>query len=203
MSTGVTFMSTTKGKIAFCVGGLLFSLVVLLLSMDFSISSLIPNESVLDNLRREQKKAVAAWAVQEAREKEFNAMEKHYRTLIESAWLESRDGSPDVELPKRLNAAASKLELELQNVTAVRRTRLNDQLFLLEMDVNTYATMDLLTAFWNELRSMTPPFSWKRIDIRPEIVQNSDQVYFSGTLRVIGRTEESVTTPTPRKETAK
>ncbi len=202
MSTGAKFMSTTKGKVTFCVGGLLFSLMMLAFSMDFSISSLIPNESVLDNLRREQKKATAAWETQEAREREFNATEKRYHALIDTAWLESRDGSPDVELPKRINAAAMKLPLELQNVTAVRRTRLNDQLFLLEMDVNTYATMDLLTAFWNELRNMNPPFSWKRIDIRPEVVQNSDQIYFSGTLRVIGRTEETVTAPNPRKETA-
>ncbi len=182
--------ASVRGKVVFCVVGLIFSLIMLTFTLDFSFSSLIPSEAALTQLRRDLKKAEAAWETQEAAGREYDDARKRYQSVVDAAWLESRDGSPDVELPKRINAAAMELQLELQNVSAVRRSRLNDQLSLLQLDINTYATVPTLTMFLTKLRGLTPPVSWEQISIRPEMVQNSDQVFFSGTLRAIGRSED-------------
>lgn len=171
----------------FCGFALAFSATVLLLTFDVNFAGLIPSQDRLDDLRREEKKALAAWKTVESRQHEQTAVEEQYRNLLESAWLESRDGSPDVEIPKQINSIAKKYELELSGVSAVRRTRINNELSALETDVNTAAPLAALTGFWQEIRRQKPERVWKRMDLRPETVQNSDRVFFSGTLRVLFR----------------
>ncbi len=171
----------------FCGFALLFSATVLLFTFDVNFAGLIPSQERLDSLRREEKKAIAAWKAVEVRQQEQAAIEERYRKLLESAWVESRDGSPDVEIPKQINSVAKKYELELSGVSAVRRTRINNELSALETDVNTAAPLAALTGFWQEIRRQSPERVWKRMDLRPETVQNSDRVFFSGTLRILLR----------------
>ena len=173
--------------VLFCGFALIFSATVLLFTFDVNFAGLIPSQERLDNLRREEKKAIAAWKTVEARQQEQTAIEAQYRNLLESAWLESKNGSPDVEIPKQINSIARKYELELSGVSAVRRTRINNELTALETDVNTAAPLSALTGFWQEVRQQSPERVWKRMDLRPETVQNSDRVFFSGTLRILLR----------------
>lgn len=171
----------------FCVFALLFSATVLFFTLDVDFAGLIPSQDKLDNLRREEKKAIAAWKQIEVKQRQQEDIEMRYQALLESAWRESANGSPDVEIPKLLNSIAKKHELELNGVSAVRRNRINNDLTGLEIDVNTAAPLAALTAFWEEIRAQKPPFAWKRMDLRPETVQNSDRVFFSGTLRMLLR----------------
>lgn len=171
--------------VLFCGFALLFSATVLFLSLDVDLSGLIPNREQIDALRREEKKAIAAWKQIEARKQKFDDVEKRYRSLLETAWREDVNGSPDVEIPKLLNGIAKKHELELSGVSAVRRSRINGELTGLEIDVNTVAPLAPLTAFWQDVRTQKPPFAWKRMDLRPETVLNSDRVFFSGSLRIL------------------
>lgn len=171
----------------FCGFSLAFSATVLLLTFDVSLAGLIPSNAKLDELRREEKKALAAWKTAEARQHEQTAVEERYQKLLEAAWVEALDGSPDVEIPKQINSIAKKYELELSGVSAVRRSRINNELSTLEMDVNTAAPLASLTGFWLEVRRQKPMRAWKRMDLRPETVQNSDRVFFSGTLRLLLR----------------
>ena len=171
----------------FCVFALLFSATVLIFTLDVDLAGLIPNQEQLDNLRREEKKAIAAWKQIEIKQQQLEDVEKRYQALMDSAWREDTNGSPDVEIPKLLNGIAKKHELELNGVSAVRRNRINNDLTSLEIDVNTAAPLAALTAFWQEIREQKPPFAWKRMDLRPETVQNSDRVFFSGTLRMLLR----------------
>ena len=173
--------------VIFCVFALLFSATVLTLTLDVDLSALIPSQEKLDNLRREEKQAIAAWKLVEAKQQAFDKVEKEYQSLLDSAWREDVNGSPDVEITKLLNGIAKKHNLELTGVSAVRRSRINNDLTGLETDVNTAATLAQLTAFWQEIRAQKPPFAWKRMDLRPETVQNSDRVIFSGTLRMLLR----------------
>ena len=171
----------------FCVFALLFSATVLFFTLDVDFAGLIPSQDKLDNLRREEKKAIAAWKQIEVKQRQQEDIEMRYQALLESAWRESANGSPDVEIPKLLNSIAKKHELELNGVSAVRRNRINNDLTGLEIDVNTAAPLAALTAFWEEIWAQKPPFAWKRMDLRPETVQNSDRVFFSGTLRMLLR----------------
>lgn len=173
--------------VLFCGFALVFSATVLLLSFDVNFAGLIPSQERLDDLRREEKKALAAWKAVEARQQEQLQTEELYKKLLESAWVEAKDGSPDVEIPKQINSLAKKYELELSGVSAVRRTRINNELSALEMDVNTAAPLAALTGFWRDVRVQKPERTWKRMDFRPETVQNSDRVFFSGTLRILLR----------------
>ena len=50
MSPKKSLLSTTRSKIIFCIGGLLFSAMVLLVSADVSLAGLFP--SVQSNLKR-------------------------------------------------------------------------------------------------------------------------------------------------------
>ena len=186
MKTQSKFLATTKSKVIFCAGGLIFSILMIMINLDFSFSSLFPNDSALDDLERDLKKNRLLLKQQQEKEQAFNDLEKRYKDLIQSGWLESRDGSPDVEIPKRINLAAQAHELVIQNVSAVRRTRLNDDLYLLEVDLNMIGTTYTITNFWNDLKELKPPMRWKRIDIRPEVMQSSDRVFFNGSLRILG-----------------
>ncbi|MBO5763416.1 MAG: hypothetical protein J6R85_06045 [Lentisphaeria bacterium] len=186
MKSQSKFLATTKSKVIFCVGGLVFSLLMILINFDLSLASLFPNENALDDLERDLKKNKLLLNQQLEKEKAFNDLEKRYKELIQSGWVESRDGSPDVEIPKRINLAAQTHELLIQNVSAVRRTRLNDDLYLLEVDLNMIGTTFTITNFWNDLNELKPPMRWKRIDMRPEVMQSSDRVFFNGSLRILG-----------------
>ncbi len=199
MSPKKKFLSTTAGKIAFSAGGLVFSALFLLLTTDIRLAGLFPSETTLDNARRECKQAEADLALAEQRLANFTDVEARFRKLRESSWVESRDGAPDVELRKRIEGAARKAGLDLTSIGAVRRSRINNDLSFLELEVNAASTLELLSAFWLELSGVTPRLSWKRVDLRPELAQNSDRIFFSGTLRLIGReTAGTETAAAPR-----
>lgn len=187
MSPKKSLLSTTRSKIIFCIGGLLFSAMVLLVSADVSLAGLFPSENTLENARREQKKAAAAFEEAEAKQKEFAAVSAKFKELTGECWVESRDGLPDIELRRKIETAARTAELEQVNIGAARRSRLNNDLYFLEVEVNTAAPLDLLTVFWRELGKVKPPLGWKRVDLRPEQSQNSERIFFSGTLRLLGR----------------
>ena len=97
------------------------------------------------------------------------------------------------ELRKKIEGAARKAGLDLTSIGAIRRSRINNDLSFLELDVNATSTLELLTAFWVELADVTPQLSWKRVDLRPELSQNSDRIFFNGTLRLIGRESDDGT----------
>lgn len=171
----------------FCGFALVFSATVLFFTFDVNFAGLIPSQAKLDELRREEKKAIAAWKAVESKQQDQTAVDDRYRKLLESAWVEAKHGSPDVEIPKQINSIAKKYEIELSGVSAVRRNRINNELSALEIDVNTAAPLSALTGFWLDVRRQTPIRAWKRMDLRPETVQNSDRVFFSGTLRILFR----------------
>ena len=56
MKSQSKFLATTKSKVIFCVGGLVFSLLMILINFDLSLASLFPNENALDDLERDLKK---------------------------------------------------------------------------------------------------------------------------------------------------
>ena len=193
MSPKKNFFSTTAGKVTFCIGGLLFSLCFLLLTTDIQLAGLFPSRATLEKAREECEEAEKERAEAETKWKEFTRVEEEFRKLRDSGWIESRDGTPDVELRKKIEGAARKAGLDLTSIGAIRRSRINNDLSFLELDVNATSTLQLLTAFWVELADVTPQPRWKRVDLRPELSQNSDRIFFNGTLRLIGRESDDGT----------
>ena len=63
----------------FCVFALLFSATVLFLTLDVDLAGLVPSQEKLDNLRREEKKAIAAWKQIEAKQHQLEDIEKRYQ----------------------------------------------------------------------------------------------------------------------------
>ncbi len=192
MSVKNKWLATTRAKGIFCVAGLLFSAVVLLISFDINPAGLFPRDTVLENARREQKKQLAILAEQEQKEQAYREAVARYQAMTAECWVEARDGVADVELRSRIDAVAQAAGLELNSIGTVRRSRINNELSFLEIDINTASTLEPLAAFWVRLEAMTPPVAWKKVEIRPELGQNSDRIFFSGTLRLLA-TENSAT----------
>ena len=182
------FLQTTRSKVIFCVAGLTLSAFWLILNLDISFSTLIPSDSALESLRRQQKEEKKKWEAMQQQLARLDDTERDYRLLLESAWLELRDGSADVEIPRRIREAAQLREVTLQNVNAVKRTRVNNDLFLLEVDLRAVGTISTFTAFWGDLAALKPAMVWRRIEIRSMMsMQTEGDLYLNGTLRIIGR----------------
>ncbi len=182
------YLQTTRSKILFCVGGLIFSGFWIMMNLDISFASLVPSERTLDTLRRQQKEERNKWNTMQQKLAELDRVEASYRELLENAWLEIRDGSADIEIPRRIREAAQLREVVLQNVNAVKRTRINNDLFVLEVDLRAIGTLPTLTAFWNDLAACKPAMNWRKIDLRADMSQQGGgTIYLNGTLRLIGR----------------
>ena len=80
--------------------------------------------------------------------------------------LAHRPRSRGTDLAGALREAAQLREVTLQNVNAVKRTRVNNDLFLLEVDLRAVGTISSFTAFWGDLAALKPAMAWRRLEIR-------------------------------------
>ncbi len=169
----------------FIIGGLVFSIIFLLWQLGGNISSLIPSGSRLENLRTERRKATAELNELEKKMRNAEAEAKTYNANLGTFWNDTVNGYADVELRKKIEEAAQKAGLQLNSIGTVRRTRINNDLQFLEIDMSGVNTLEILTNFYEQIYLATPKLYWKRVDLRQENLQNSDQLFFNGTLRLI------------------
>lgn len=186
MNIKKNFLSTTRSKIIFCIAGLLFSLIMLLVSTDVNLFDLFRRDKMLDNALREQKKAASALEELEAQQKMFTNVSAKFKEITANCWVESRDGLPDIELRRKIEAAARIADLEQINIGSAKRSRLNNDFYFLDIDLNTAGSLDILITFWRELGKAIPTIGWKRVNLRPENSQAADRIFFNGTLRLLG-----------------
>ncbi len=179
------FRTSKKAQILFIAGGLVFCALFLLWQMGGSIGSIIPSKSRLEQLSDKQKKAAADMAVLEKKLKDVETAEKLYKANLAGFWKEDVNGNADVELRKKIEEAAQTAGLKLNSIGTVRRSRINNDLQFLEIDMGGVETLELLTNFFEEIYKVTPKLYWKRVDLRQESLQNSDRLFFTGTLRLI------------------
>ncbi len=179
------FRSSKKAQVLFIAGGLVFCGLFLLWQMGGSIGSIIPSKSRLEQLSDKQKKAAADMAALEKKLKDVETAEKLYKANLAGFWKEEVNGNADVELRKKIEEAAQTAGLKLNSIGTVRRSRINNDLQFLEIDMGGVETLELLTNFYEEIYKVTPKLYWKRVDLRQESLQNSDRLFFTGTLRLI------------------
>ena len=183
-----------KKLLLFCAGSLLFSAIVLAWSFDLRFGNLIPRESRLAELRREEKKALVALKQAEETFSGYEKVSARYQALLDNAWNESANGLPDVEIPKIITRIAQKYGLELNGVLSVRKSKINSDFSVLETDINSAADLGILMSFIQDFGQVKPKFAWKKMTFRPEMTQNSTRIFFNGTLWVLLREkQESVT----------
>ena len=179
------FRKSKKGQMIFIIGGLFFSIIFLLWQLGGNINSLIPSGSRLENLRTERRKATAELNELEKKMRNAEAEAKTYNANLGTFWNDTVNGYADVELRKKIEEAAQKAGLQLNSIGTVRRTRINNDLQFLEIDMSGVNTLEILTNFYEQIYLATPKLYWKRVDLRQENLQNSDQLFFNGTLRLI------------------
>ncbi len=179
------FRSSKKAQVWFCVGGLMFSVMYLYWQAGSNLGSWIPSESRLDKARSDLKKATVAADELAAKMSAVNATEKLFNEKMAGFWNQAVNGSPDVELRKKIEVASQSAGLKLGSIGTVRRSRINNDLTYLEIDMAGVETLEILTAFFEEVYKIRPMLYWKRVDLRQEHLQNSERLIFSGTLRLI------------------
>lgn len=179
------FRSSKKAQIAFCAGGLLFSFLYLYWQAGSNLGSLIPSQSRLDTIRGDLKKATVVADELMAKMNEVNTAEKLFNENMAGFWNPAVNGSPDVELRKKIEVASQSAGLKLNSIGTVRRSRINNDLTYLEIDMAGTETLEVLTLFFEEIYKIRPKLYWKRMDLRQEHLQNSERLIFSGTLRLI------------------
>jgi hypothetical protein len=179
------FRTSKKAQMIFIIAGLFFSIWFLLWQIGGSIGSLIPSGSRLEKLSAEQQKAAAEVAELEKRMKEVDTAARIYHESLGGFWNDAVNGNADVELRKKIEEAAQKAGLKLNSIGTVRRSRINNDLQFLEIDMGGVETLEILTNFYEEIYKARPQLYWKRVDLRQEHLQNSERLVFNGTLRLI------------------
>lgn len=180
------FRESRRAQAIFCVAGLAVSAVILLSTSGRSLGSFFPSRSKIEAAKKELDKAAAELAIQEARQHEVQALEKSYKEMLGSVWENERDGDPELELRKKIEEAAKKYDFKLNSIGALRRNRINNELSFYEVDVAATETIELISLFLKEVQEISPRMYWKRADLNPENLFNSDRVRLSGTIRLIG-----------------
>ena len=179
------FRKSKKGQRTFIIVGLAFSVLFLLWQFGGNVGSIIPSGTRLENLRTERRKVAAEFAEFEKKMHDAEAEAKTYNANLGTFWNDTVNGYADVELRKKIEEAAQKAGLQLNSIGTVRRTRINNDLQFLEIDMSGVNTLEILTNFYEQIYLATPKLYWKRVDLRQESLQNSDQLFFNGTLRLI------------------
>jgi len=179
------FRHSKKRQRIFIIAGLSFAVLFLLWQLGGNVGSVIPSAARLEKLRTDRQKVAADVAELEKRMAEVEAAAKTYRENLGDFWNDAVNGYADVELRKKIEEAAQKAGIKLNSIGTVRRTRINNDLQFLEIDMSGVDTLEILTNFYEEIYNVSPKLYWKRVDLRQENLQNSDRLIFNGTLRLI------------------
>ena len=178
-------LSTTRGKIIFCAGGLLLSVMILWIEFGGEIGTLLPGPARIDALNRELKKNLAAEAELNARLEVREAIRRAAEKQIADAWSTAKYGEAEVELRAKVEKAAKDQELKLGNISTVRTTKFNNDLSFLELDVNVSADLEQVVKFIAAIHAVEPKLYWRRLDFRPDNFSGTGSLMFNGTLRCL------------------
>jgi hypothetical protein len=122
---------------------------------------------------------------QTARQKSFDNMRKNY-------W-QKENGIVETDLRTLVQAAAQKAEFSLNSLGSVKTSKINNDLYFAEIDIQGSATIEVIAAFLSRVGEIRPALSWKRFDLRmnmrPRPGNNSSaanlELSLNGTLRII------------------
>ena len=193
------FLKTPKGQLCVALSGLAVSWIFLFFYFVGPIDSLNPSDRQIAAKEEELKKLRKENEALKQRDKEFRTNEKVFERMQKEFW-QPENGIVETDFRTLVQDAAKKAELSLNSLGAVKTSKINDNLFYAELDVQGNAPIEVIAAFLGRIQDIKPVLAWKRFDLRMDMrprrnAENisSNELSFSGTLRVIvcGNQEES------------
>ena len=159
------FVKTPKGKLVLALGAMLLSWVFLLLNFSSSLMIALPSQAKKAALQQEIRKIRSE--LTELNEKKVHAerLKAKWNDLAKRSWQPARDGDPELLLRQKIEAAAKKSELKLNNLGTVRLTRINQDFGFAELDISATTRLTQLAPFILEIQQQKPAISWKRLSV--------------------------------------
>ena len=185
------FWKSRKGQIVFCIGGLVFSLLFLAVQFGGSLGNLLPGNKSREVLERDLKKLQQEQIRIQGELDNIEVVRKTALSKFDGAWIQSKNGMPEVELRALIENAAKKLELRLNNISTVRRSNFNKELSLLELDVSVTTDIDTLMKFLLAIDQIRPQLYWRKFECRNSNMFGMQAIQFNGSLRC-GNDERAV-----------
>lgn len=196
------FLKTPKGKLVLALGAMLLSWVFLLVNFSGSLLVSLPSESRKAAIKQEIRKLKTELNSLNEKKVEAEKQKKKWQDLAERSWQPDRDGDPELVLRQKVEAAAKKSEIKLNNLGTVRLTRVSQDFAFAELDVSATTRIAPLTAFVYELQKEKPAIAWRRFSVftmmrrpRPQGNNNNrtvstsntteDNLIFSGNIRAL------------------
>jgi len=194
------FFKTPKGKLVLALGAMLLSWIFLLLNFSGSLLVSLPSESRKAAIKQEIRKLKTELNSLNEKKVQAEKLKKKWQELAERSWQPERDGDPELVLRQKVEAAAKKSEIKLNNLGTVRLTRVSQDFSFAELDVSATTRIAPLTAFVYELQKEKPTVAWRRLSVftmmrrpRPPGSNNrtvsssttDDNLIFSGNIRAL------------------
>ena len=159
------FVKTPKGKLVLALGAMLLSWVFLLLNFSSSLMIALPSEAKKAALKQEIRKIRAELAELNEKKVQADRLKTKWNGLADRSWQPARDGDPELLLRQKIEAAAKKSELKLNNLGTVRLTRINQDFGFAELDISATTRLSQLAPFIYEIQQQKPAIAWKRLSV--------------------------------------
>ena len=193
------FVKTPKGKLVLALGAMLLSWIFLLLNFSSSLMIALPSEAKKNALKQEIRKIRSELAELNEKKVQSDRLKAKWNNLASRSWQPARDGDPELLLRQKIEAAAKKSELKLNNLGTVRLTRINQDFGFAELDISATTRLSQLAPFIYEIQQQKPAIAWKRLSVFSMMRRrnnnnnnrtvtgdtNEDNLIFNASLRVL------------------
>ena len=193
------FVKTPKGKLVLALGAMLLSWIFLLLNFSSSLMIALPSEAKKNALKQEIRKIRSELAELNEKKVHSDRLKAKWNNLASRSWQPARDGDPELLLRQKIEAAAKKSELKLNNLGTVRLTRINQDFGFAELDISATTRLSQLAPFIYEIQQQKPAIAWKRLSVFSMMRRrnnnnnnrtvtgdtNEDNLIFNASLRVL------------------
>ena len=186
------FLKTPKGKLTAALSALGISWIFLFLYFVGPLDTLAPSAAQITAQENEVKKLRKENAALKLHVKEQTARQKSFDNMRKNYW-QKENGIVETDLRTLVQAAAQKAEFSLNSLGSVKTSKINNDLYFAEIDIQGSATIEVIAAFLSRVGEIRPALSWKRFDLRmnmrPRPGNNSSaanlELSLNGTLRII------------------
>ena len=173
-----------KMMILFCIFGLLFSLGMILMSIDIDMAAIMPGREELEELQRKadslQKEADSFSATL----KSMQARQKAAENLQKTYWISAVHGDYEVVLREKLENIAKKLNIKSPGFGTVRTSKITNSVFAVEIDVTFSAPLKDGLEFVTEIENMDTAVYWKRFELSVDQRGGTSSIQWNITLRI-------------------
>ena len=176
--TSKQFFSTQEGKLTLALAAMVlcWTFFFVYISKTDVGDRWFPTEKKINLVKREiqsmttSANAANASPLQKARTQKAEIDKLKAQDIAAKAtyWNADRDGQPETELRNLVNAAAQRVEANLQNLGSVRMSTINSELSYADLEFTVVDEYDKIIRLIAEIEKCKPRLSWRSADIRVE-----------------------------------